>query len=82
MDMDFFTSQSKQAEVKPFPFGPYRSPLLLFKSYRYEDCSSSLTCTYVFLFICSSVPSGFQSSFKPRRVQKDKTLVRNLTITK
>ncbi|XP_038009716.1 zinc finger C3H1 domain-containing protein isoform X1 [Motacilla alba alba] len=36
VDMDFFTSQSKQAEVKPFPFGPYRSPLLLFKSYRFS----------------------------------------------
>uniref|UniRef100_A0A8C5U543 Zinc finger C3H1-type containing n=1 Tax=Malurus cyaneus samueli TaxID=2593467 RepID=A0A8C5U543_9PASS len=36
VDMDFFTSQSKQTEVKPFPFGPYRSPLLLFKSYRFS----------------------------------------------
>ncbi|XP_023794734.1 zinc finger C3H1 domain-containing protein [Cyanistes caeruleus] len=36
VDMDVFTSQSKQAEVKPFPLGPYRSPLLLFKSYRFS----------------------------------------------
>ncbi|XP_071623031.1 zinc finger C3H1 domain-containing protein isoform X2 [Heliangelus exortis] len=36
VDMDFVTSQSKQTEVKPFPFGPYHSPLLVFKSYRFS----------------------------------------------
>uniref|UniRef100_A0A8C0EQ27 Zinc finger C3H1-type containing n=1 Tax=Bubo bubo TaxID=30461 RepID=A0A8C0EQ27_BUBBB len=36
VDMDFITSQNKQTEVKPFPFGPYHSPLLVFKSYRFS----------------------------------------------
>ncbi|XP_054044427.1 zinc finger C3H1 domain-containing protein isoform X3 [Rissa tridactyla] len=36
VDMDFVTSQNKQTEVKPFPFGPYHSPLLVFKSYRFS----------------------------------------------
>uniref|UniRef100_A0A8C3KXX0 Zinc finger C3H1-type containing n=1 Tax=Chrysolophus pictus TaxID=9089 RepID=A0A8C3KXX0_CHRPC len=36
VDMDFVTSQNKQTEAKPFPFGPYRSPLLVFKSYRFS----------------------------------------------
>lgn len=75
MDVDFFTSQSKQAEVKPFPFGPYRSPLLLFKSYRYEDCSSFLTYAYVFLFIWSSVLFLDTQMCTGRQ-----GLVRNLTI--
>ncbi|XP_075602900.1 zinc finger C3H1 domain-containing protein isoform X2 [Balearica regulorum gibbericeps] len=36
VDADLVTSQSKQTETKPFPFGPYHSPLLLFKSYRFS----------------------------------------------
>ncbi|XP_051467158.1 zinc finger C3H1 domain-containing protein isoform X4 [Apus apus] len=36
VDMDFATSQNKQTEVKPFPFRPYHSPLLVFKSYRFS----------------------------------------------
>ncbi|XP_043349284.1 zinc finger C3H1 domain-containing protein isoform X2 [Dermochelys coriacea] len=36
VDMDIVTAQSKQTEVKPFPFGPYHSPLLVFKSYRFS----------------------------------------------
>uniref|UniRef100_A0A8C4K8N6 Zinc finger C3H1-type containing n=1 Tax=Dromaius novaehollandiae TaxID=8790 RepID=A0A8C4K8N6_DRONO len=36
VDMGFVTSQNKQTEVKPFPFGPYHSPLLVFKSYRFS----------------------------------------------
>ncbi|OXB59823.1 hypothetical protein ASZ78_007306 [Callipepla squamata] len=36
VDMDFVTSQNKQTEAKPFPFGPYHSPLLVFKSYRFS----------------------------------------------
>ncbi|NXY40976.1 ZC3H1 protein, partial [Ceuthmochares aereus] len=36
VDVDVVTSQNKQTEVKPFPFGPYHSPLLVFKSYRFS----------------------------------------------
>ncbi|XP_068791766.1 zinc finger C3H1 domain-containing protein isoform X2 [Struthio camelus] len=36
VDMDFVPSQNKQTEAKPFPFGPYHSPLLVFKSYRFS----------------------------------------------
>ncbi|EMP40461.1 Zinc finger C3H1 domain-containing protein, partial [Chelonia mydas] len=36
VDMDIVTAQSKQTEVRPFPFGPYHSPLLVFKSYRFS----------------------------------------------
>ncbi|XP_059582074.1 zinc finger C3H1 domain-containing protein isoform X3 [Alligator mississippiensis] len=36
IDVDIVTAQSKQTEVKPFPFGPYHSPLLVFKSYRFS----------------------------------------------
>ncbi|NXP07280.1 ZC3H1 protein, partial [Thinocorus orbignyianus] len=36
VDMDFVTSQNRQTEAKPFPFGPYHSPLLVFKSYRFS----------------------------------------------
>uniref|UniRef100_A0A8C0AVG5 Zinc finger C3H1-type containing n=1 Tax=Buteo japonicus TaxID=224669 RepID=A0A8C0AVG5_9AVES len=36
VDVDFVTSQNKQTDVKPFPFGPYHSPLLVFKSYRFS----------------------------------------------
>lgn len=33
-DVDTVVAQSGRAELKPVPFGPYRSPLLVFKSYR------------------------------------------------
>ncbi|XP_031794834.1 zinc finger C3H1 domain-containing protein isoform X2 [Sarcophilus harrisii] len=36
VDVDIVTSQNKQTEGKPFPFGPYHSPLLVFKSYRFS----------------------------------------------
>ncbi|XP_044612343.2 zinc finger C3H1 domain-containing protein isoform X1 [Equus asinus] len=36
VDVDFVTAQSKTTEVKPCPFRPYRSPLLVFKSYRFS----------------------------------------------
>ncbi|NXN91356.1 ZC3H1 protein, partial [Rhinopomastus cyanomelas] len=36
VDMDLVTSQNKQTEGKPFPFAPYHSPLLAFKSYRFS----------------------------------------------
>ncbi|KAG8577839.1 hypothetical protein GDO81_010313 [Engystomops pustulosus] len=36
VDVDLFTLQTKQTDAKPFPFGPYRSPLLVFKSYRFS----------------------------------------------
>lgn len=68
MDMDFVTSQNKQTEVKPFPFGPYHSPLLVFKSYRYEDRSSCLNSVY--MCSCSSILQC--SSLIARHVQKDK----------
>ncbi|XP_015261207.1 PREDICTED: zinc finger C3H1 domain-containing protein isoform X2 [Gekko japonicus] len=36
VDVDPFTVPSRQAEGKPQPFGPYHSPLLVFKSYRFS----------------------------------------------
>ncbi|XP_029453039.1 LOW QUALITY PROTEIN: zinc finger C3H1 domain-containing protein [Rhinatrema bivittatum] len=36
MDMDFVTAQVNQTEIRPFPFGAYHSPLLVFKSYRFS----------------------------------------------
>ncbi|XP_053263313.1 zinc finger C3H1 domain-containing protein isoform X2 [Podarcis raffonei] len=36
VDVDPFTAPSKQTEGKPYPFGPYHSPLLVFKSYRFS----------------------------------------------
>ncbi|KAL7982596.1 hypothetical protein Chor_010194 [Crotalus horridus] len=36
VDIDQFTTPNKQTEGKPYPFGPYRSPLLVFKSYRFS----------------------------------------------
>ncbi|KAM4747046.1 zinc finger C3H1 domain-containing protein [Rhinophrynus dorsalis] len=36
VDVDLVTAQRKQTETKPSPFGPYRSPLLVFKSYRFS----------------------------------------------
>uniref|UniRef100_A0A671DY82 Zinc finger C3H1-type containing n=1 Tax=Rhinolophus ferrumequinum TaxID=59479 RepID=A0A671DY82_RHIFE len=36
VDVDFLTTQSKTTEVKPCPFRPYHSPLLVFKSYRFS----------------------------------------------
>ncbi|XP_044305737.1 zinc finger C3H1 domain-containing protein isoform X2 [Varanus komodoensis] len=36
VDVDLFTAPSKQTEGKPYPFGPYHSPLLVFKSYRFS----------------------------------------------
>ncbi|XP_053572757.1 zinc finger C3H1 domain-containing protein isoform X2 [Bombina bombina] len=36
VDVDLVTSQTKPVENKPMPFGPYRSPLLVFKSYRFS----------------------------------------------
>ncbi|XP_029420110.1 zinc finger C3H1 domain-containing protein isoform X2 [Nannospalax galili] len=36
VDMDFVTAQIKTTEVKPCPFRPYHSPLLVFKSYRFS----------------------------------------------
>ncbi|XP_053111057.1 zinc finger C3H1 domain-containing protein isoform X2 [Hemicordylus capensis] len=36
VDVDPFTVQSEQTEGKPYPFGPYHSPLLVFKSYRFS----------------------------------------------
>ncbi|KAM7328174.1 zinc finger C3H1 domain-containing protein [Alexandromys fortis] len=36
VDVDFITAQSKTTEVKPCPFRPYQSPLLVFKSYRFS----------------------------------------------
>uniref|UniRef100_G3SWZ2 Zinc finger C3H1-type containing n=2 Tax=Loxodonta africana TaxID=9785 RepID=G3SWZ2_LOXAF len=36
VDVDFVTAQSKTTEVKPCPFRPYHSPLLVFKSYRFS----------------------------------------------
>ncbi|XP_077121398.1 zinc finger C3H1 domain-containing protein isoform X1 [Ranitomeya variabilis] len=34
-DVDLLTVQTK-TDAKPFPFGPYHSPLLVFKSYRFS----------------------------------------------
>ncbi|XP_069831355.1 zinc finger C3H1 domain-containing protein isoform X2 [Dendropsophus ebraccatus] len=36
VDVDLFTIQTKQTESRPLPFGPYHSPLLVFKSYRFS----------------------------------------------
>uniref|UniRef100_A0AAY5JWX4 Putative zinc-finger domain-containing protein n=1 Tax=Esox lucius TaxID=8010 RepID=A0AAY5JWX4_ESOLU len=36
VDMDTMSAQSNRNELKPVPFGPYRSPLLVFKSYRFS----------------------------------------------
>ncbi|EPQ18862.1 Zinc finger C3H1 domain-containing protein [Myotis brandtii] len=36
VDVDFMTAQNKTTEVKPCPFSPYHSPLLVFKSYRFS----------------------------------------------
>ncbi|XP_061223979.1 zinc finger C3H1 domain-containing protein isoform X2 [Neopsephotus bourkii] len=36
VDMDVDTSESKETESKPYPFEPYHSPLLVFKSYRFS----------------------------------------------
>ncbi|XP_011372649.1 zinc finger C3H1 domain-containing protein isoform X2 [Pteropus vampyrus] len=36
VDVDFVTAQSRTTEVKPCPFRPYHSPLLVFKSYRFS----------------------------------------------
>ncbi|XP_020660331.3 zinc finger C3H1 domain-containing protein isoform X1 [Pogona vitticeps] len=36
VDVDPFTAPNKQTEGKPYPFGPYHSPLLVFKSYRFS----------------------------------------------
>ena len=34
VDVEAMTPQSSRAELKPVPFGSYRSPLLVFRSYR------------------------------------------------
>ncbi|XP_060892208.1 zinc finger C3H1 domain-containing protein-like isoform X3 [Labrus mixtus] len=36
VEMDVPTSQSGNSELKPVPFGLYRSPLLVFRSYRFS----------------------------------------------
>ncbi|XP_078530049.1 zinc finger C3H1 domain-containing protein [Lissotriton helveticus] len=36
VNMDIVTAHTKHTEIKPFPFGPYHSPLLFFKSYRFS----------------------------------------------
>lgn len=36
VDVDFVTAQSKTTELKPCPFKPYHSPLLVFRSYRFS----------------------------------------------
>ncbi|XP_068132779.1 zinc finger C3H1 domain-containing protein isoform X2 [Hyperolius riggenbachi] len=36
VDMDLVTIHTKPTDAKPLPFGPYRSPLLAFKSYRFS----------------------------------------------
>ncbi|XP_071376359.1 zinc finger C3H1 domain-containing protein-like isoform X3 [Centroberyx affinis] len=36
VDVDSIASQAGSTELKPIPFGPYRSPLLVFKSYRFS----------------------------------------------
>ncbi|XP_015747041.1 zinc finger C3H1 domain-containing protein isoform X1 [Python bivittatus] len=36
VDIDQFAAPNKQTEGKPYPFGPYHSPLLVFKSYRFS----------------------------------------------
>ncbi|XP_028285885.1 zinc finger C3H1 domain-containing protein [Parambassis ranga] len=35
-EVETSTSQSSSTELKPVPFGPYRSPLLVFRSYRFS----------------------------------------------
>ncbi|XP_060633438.2 zinc finger C3H1 domain-containing protein isoform X1 [Anolis sagrei] len=35
-DVDPFAAPNKETEGKPYPFGPYHSPLLVFKSYRFS----------------------------------------------
>ncbi|XP_066489957.1 zinc finger C3H1 domain-containing protein isoform X2 [Tiliqua scincoides] len=36
VNVDSFTVPNEQTEGKPYPFGPYHSPLLVFKSYRFS----------------------------------------------
>nr|XP_020471448.1 zinc finger C3H1 domain-containing protein [Monopterus albus] len=36
VELDATSSQSGSTELKPVPFGPYHSPLLVFKSYRFS----------------------------------------------
>ncbi|KAL0968611.1 hypothetical protein UPYG_G00269160 [Umbra pygmaea] len=36
VDVDAIAARSSHTELKPVPFGPYRSPLLVFKSYRFS----------------------------------------------
>ncbi|XP_056430091.1 zinc finger C3H1 domain-containing protein isoform X2 [Hyla sarda] len=36
MDVELFNIQTKQTDARPLPFGPYHSPLLTFKSYRFS----------------------------------------------
>ncbi|XP_018544562.1 zinc finger C3H1 domain-containing protein isoform X2 [Lates calcarifer] len=36
VDMDTTPSQSGSSDLKPVPFGPYHSPLLVFRSYRFS----------------------------------------------
>ncbi|XP_069484352.1 zinc finger C3H1 domain-containing protein [Ambystoma mexicanum] len=36
LNVDTVTAHTKHTEIKPFPFGPYHSPLLVFKSYRFS----------------------------------------------
>ncbi|GCB70448.1 hypothetical protein scyTo_0008580 [Scyliorhinus torazame] len=36
VDLDVVLAQSRQVDLKPTPFGPYNSPLLVFKSYRFS----------------------------------------------
>ncbi|XP_018413563.1 PREDICTED: zinc finger C3H1 domain-containing protein [Nanorana parkeri] len=36
VDMDLIAAQTKQTDAKPFVFGAYHSPLLVFKSYRFS----------------------------------------------
>ncbi|KAM8973109.1 zinc finger C3H1 domain-containing protein isoform 2-T2 [Pelodytes ibericus] len=36
VDVDLISAQTKQTDTRPLPFGPYRSPLLVFKSYRFS----------------------------------------------
>ncbi|XP_059508466.1 zinc finger C3H1 domain-containing protein isoform X2 [Stegostoma tigrinum] len=36
VDLDIVLAQSRQTDLKPTAFGPYNSPLLVFKSYRFS----------------------------------------------
>ncbi|MBN3302165.1 ZC3H1 protein, partial [Amia calva] len=36
LDLDLVATQAGRGELKPSPFGPYHSPLLVFKSYRFS----------------------------------------------